>query len=312
MNDTIDTLPLVSVIIPTYNHGAYLDAAIDSVLRQDYPHVELIVLDDGSTDDTPQRLGQYAGRFYIERHANMGQAGTINKGWALARGEILSYLGADDCLLPHAVSLSVSQLRAHEDAVMTYGDFNLIDPASKMIRRVSTPEFSYFELVVRLVCAPGPGVFLRRDAVERAGGWDTRLQQIPDFEYWMRLGLQGRFLRIPEVLANYRTHERSPSFGPVDYARAEEPIRVVGEYYRRQDPPAQIRAGRKRALSNAHVLSARLHLRAGRFARAVVLLWRALRLYPGNCFDVRTWRLILNGLTNQSVHRVVWALNRLR
>jgi glycosyltransferase involved in cell wall biosynthesis len=128
--------PLVSVVVPAYNQADYLAAAIESVLSQDYPAVELIVLNDGSTDATREVLQHYAGRFYFESHTNIGQAATLNKGWRMAKGGILSYLAADDTLAPHAVSASVRALLAHPDVVMTYGDFNLIDPSSRFIRRV--------------------------------------------------------------------------------------------------------------------------------------------------------------------------------
>ena len=110
--------PLVSIVIPAYNHATYLDEAIQSILKQDYPNIELIVLDDGSTDNTRAVLAKYAGMFHWETHKNMGQANTLNKGWQMSKGEVLSYLSADDVLLPHAVSTSMKYLRG--DVVLTY------------------------------------------------------------------------------------------------------------------------------------------------------------------------------------------------
>lgn len=84
-----DDLPFVSIVIPTYNHAEYLEEAIESVLRQDYPKVELLVLDDGSTDRTSEILKKYEGRFYIETQENMGQAAALKRGWSKARGGTL-------------------------------------------------------------------------------------------------------------------------------------------------------------------------------------------------------------------------------
>ena len=78
----------VSIVIPAYNHARFLGQAIESVLAQTHPQVELIVLDDGSTDGTREVLAKYAGRFHCESQANMGQAATLNKGWAMARAMI--------------------------------------------------------------------------------------------------------------------------------------------------------------------------------------------------------------------------------
>src|SRR6185503_111739 len=102
MNET----PLVSIVIPAYNLGHYVGATIDSVLAQDYPRVELIVIDDGSKDDTREVLARYTGRMRWESQPNAGQVAAMNRGWGMASGEILSWIGADDLLLPDAVSTS--------------------------------------------------------------------------------------------------------------------------------------------------------------------------------------------------------------
>ena len=86
-----DLQPLVSIVIPAYNSMPYLEEAIESVLSQDYPKIELIVLNDGSTDNTREFLEKYKGKFYYDSHTNMGQAATLNKGWKLIRGDIIGY-----------------------------------------------------------------------------------------------------------------------------------------------------------------------------------------------------------------------------
>src|SRR5258706_13393213 len=151
------TVPLVSIVIPCTNQGTYLRQAIERVLSQDYSPIELIVLDDGSHHDTQAVLASYAGRFRHETHANMGQARTLNKGWGMSKGEFLSYLAADDFLLPAAVRTAVEKLVASPRIVLTYVDFNVIDPKSRALRQVRTGELSYRDLVVRIVCQPGPG-----------------------------------------------------------------------------------------------------------------------------------------------------------
>src|SRR5258705_5071646 len=129
-------LPTVSIIIPSYNHADYLSQAIDSVLAQDYAAVELIVLDDGSTDATREVLERYKGRFYSETQANIGQAATLNKGWKIARGDILGKLSADDTLLPTAISEAVRALMDNPRALVAYPDFQLIDPDSAPVKNV--------------------------------------------------------------------------------------------------------------------------------------------------------------------------------
>jgi glycosyltransferase involved in cell wall biosynthesis len=303
--------PLVSIVIPCYNQGNYLRQAIESVLSQDYPRLELIVLDDGSTDDTQAVLAAYAGRFHSESHSNLGQAATLNKGWGMSRGEILSYLAADDFLLPGAVRTSVERLREHPEIVLTYCDFNIVDPASRVLRRVRPPDFSYRDLAVTIICQPGPGVFFRRRAFERAGFWNESLRQVPDYEYWLRLGLEGPFARIPEVLAAYRVHDRSQSFAPVSPGRAEEVVGVISAHFRGGQLPPEIAQAASRALSNAHIVSARLHLRSSRYFSALAHMRQAFLLDPSRYLRPRTWQLLANGLFNRVAYKALSHLNRI-
>jgi glycosyltransferase involved in cell wall biosynthesis len=302
--------PRVSIVIPCFNQAAYLRQAIESVLAQDYAPLELQLIDDGSTDGTLELMREYGDRCTVITQANAGQANAVNRGWAQARGELLAYLSADDYLLPGAVRRAVECLETHPDAVLCYCDFLLVDPQSRLIRRVTAPEFSHRDMVLRLVCAPGPGAFLRRSAFERAGPWNEQLRQVPDFELWLRLAAQGRFCRIPEVLAAYRVHEGSQSFAPVSAERAAEPVEVMREYFRLGRAPRELRDARDEALGNAQVLEARFHLRSGRFAEALRLLWAALWLHPGNFLHLRTWHAIANGLVNRIVHRTLWVFRR--
>jgi glycosyltransferase involved in cell wall biosynthesis len=296
-------LPLVSIVIPAYNYAGYLDQAIRSVLDQDYPNIELLVLDDGSTDDTRKVLEKYAGLFYQETQENMGQAATINKGWRMSKGEILAYLSADDVLLPGATNASVKHLLANPDVVLTYCDYQLIDVDSKPIRRVKAPEFDYCDMVVKFVCPPGPGAFVRRGAFEKTGFWNGSLRQVPDYEYWLRLGLQGRFLRVPEVLAGFRVHSGSRSFAAVEEQRSEEYIKVVEDYYRHQSIPPEVLAAKNEALSNAHIVAARSHLRSGRYAMGLSRLREGISLYPRSLASFRTFRFIGHGLFNHLRYR---------
>src|SRR5919201_4561147 len=129
--------PGVSIVMATRNRPAWLRTAIDSVLRQDYPDLELLVIDDGSTDETPDLLRDYARRnpperFRFLRQANMGQARSLNRGYELARGEILGYLSDDDLLAPGAVSRLVTELEDPE-VVAAYPGYWIIDEGGELV-----------------------------------------------------------------------------------------------------------------------------------------------------------------------------------
>lgn len=302
--------PTVSIVIPAYNHAGFLAPAIDSVLAQDYPATELIVINDGSTDSTSEVLARYGGTIFWETQDNMGQAATLNKGWRMAKGNILGYLGADDLLRPGCVRAAVEVLEACPDVVLTYCDFELIDPHSRLIRTVYAEEFDYRKMAVDFVCAPGPGVFFRRAAFECAGGWDPSLRQMPDYEYWLRLGLVGGFKRIPRTLAAFRVHEGSLTFAAMPAERAEEPLRILNKYFGLAGVPIGIRQEQERAISNAFLVSAQLHLRSGRYRAAFVCVGHAASLFPKNLLQPRILRQFANGLFNRLGHRLLWSVKR--
>lgn len=306
-------LPKVSIVIPVYNHARYLSESIGSVINQTYSNIELIVLDDGSTDGTSEILRKLEGQFIWESHQNMGQALTLNKGWRMAKGSILAYLSADDILYPRAVERCVKALLDNPHAALCYPDFDLINPSSDVIRSVSAPEYSYDEMVINFKCAPGVGAFFRRSIYERAGEWNPELRQHPDYEYWLRLGLHGEFVHLKECLGGFRVHEESQSFRSVSAYRGDEPIRIIKSYLERDDVPQRISNQSAIVLSNASFMAAQTHLRSGLYATAMQRIYEAAR-YSIKPFysSITPYKKIANGLVNKFAHRLLWKLKGIR
>ena len=300
--------PPVSIVIPAYNHARYLDEAIRSVLAQDYPNVELVVIDDGSTDDTHEVLQKYTGQFQIIRQQNSGQSATLNRGWQISSGNILGYLSADDTLHAHAVSSAVAALEKNPNAVAVYPDFCLIDPSSAVVRTVNATGFDYRRVITEFECPPGPGAFFRRNAWQTTGGWNPALKQMPDFDFWLRLGLGGDLIHIAEVLAGFRVHPGSLTFSPVAAARADEPILIITAILADPRVPAEIAALRNVALGNAHIVSAQLHLRAGRLREFLQRAYTAYQLNARGVFSIRFARALANAVANRAGHRILWTL----
>jgi len=169
----------------------------------------------------------------------------------------------------------------HPEIIMTYSDYEYMDESSRQIKVVSLPDFSYSEMVLKNVCVPGPGAFWRRSAFMQAGeGWNVRLRQTPDVEFWLRLGLQGEFHHIDMVLARFRVHGGSQTCSAGDVSKADEMVTVMEGYFTRGDLPADVQATKAMALANAGIFSAALHLMACRFSHAFSHLWRAITLSP--------------------------------
>jgi hypothetical protein len=202
--------PSVSIVLATHNRRDWLRLAMDSVLAQDYPDLELLVMDDGSSDETPQLLEEYARRhpperFRFFRHDNMGQARTLNRGYELARGEVLGYLSDDDLLAPEMVSRLVREL-ADPDVVAVYPGYYVIDDAGEIHDTIRPIEYSPLEAFRLIETVIGPGCLARRPVLESIGGWDPSLHFMGDFILWIKVGLAGRVVRVPEALASWRRH----------------------------------------------------------------------------------------------------------
>lgn len=296
--------PLVSIVVPAYNHGRYLAECIESILGQTYGAIELIVLDDGSTDDTLAVLECYEDRVRWETQVNRGQAATLNRGWTMCAGELLAYLSADDVLYPDAVASAVAMLQDNPATVVAYPDFDLIDADSRRLRRITAPEFDAFDLYWRLVCHPGPGALFRRSAWRAAGPWNPDLRQNPDLDFWMRMALQGDFRRIPVALAAFRVHPESQTFRHADPRRAEEPMAIVAQFLKRNDLPIWLQQGGGRVRAAAHLASAQLHLYAGRWYRSVSHVFAAWSNSPRSVLAWRALRMMGSALFGRLVHRI--------
>lgn len=289
--------PLVSIVIPVFNCEKYVAEAIDSVLSQDYPNIELIVLDDGSTDLSWEVINRYpASSFIRDSHPNRGQSATLNKGWSMSQGDYLSYLSADDALLPGAISSAVSKLESHEKYILAYGDYQLMDDVSLTVKHVTAPEFDFINLVLNIDVQPGPGVFFRRSAFDQVGGWDELLRQIPDYEYWIRLALLGSFLHLPLELARFRVHAGSQSFSPIAIKNADEILWVTKKYFERTDVPAFLARRRCRTIAMAYVVAARYHLRSHRSITCILRLLQACTFDPFIFLRRRAVQLVCNAI----------------
>ena len=281
----------VTIVTPSHNRAAFLPETIESVLRQEYRHIEYIVLDDGSTDDTTRVLDGYSGSLRWESHPNMGEARTVNKGLAMARGEIIGIVNSDDPILPGLVQRVVETFARDERLLAVYPDWVMIDHASKPVREVQAPPYDYLNMVKWQKCFIGPGAFIRRRALSLEPARNPGYRFIGDFEYWLRLSLHGPFARIPETLATHRVHPVSAS-AERGQASAQEHMRLVEEYFTRADLPPAVRRVRNEAYGNAAYLAARACM-ASSLSEAREYFLRSLRHDPACYLKWRPERLIV-------------------
>jgi len=252
--------PLVTVLTPCFNRMGFIAETIESVLSQDYPNIEHLALDDGSTDGTPSLLAQYGrrypGRFHSVRHENMGQARTLNRGFGLAHGELLIVLNSDDTLLDHAVSHLADALAAQSGAVAAFPDFRVVDEEGAEVVEIFTKSYSFAEMVRTQNNFLGPGVMFKKTLAVQVGGWNERYRVAPDFDFWLRGGLVGDYVHVPEVLATWRKHPGSITVAHGGVEATTERLRLVEEFFARPDLPPEVRSLEPEAYRSVYFISA--------------------------------------------------------
>lgn len=276
-----DTRPVVSVVTPTYNRAAYLAETIASVLGQDEPRIEHIVLDDGSTDGTAELLAGFGDRIRAVSHPNMGEQRTVNRGFELARGEFVMVVNSDDPLRPGAVAALVEVMRNRPELVAAYPDWELIDAEGGVVETIRCAEFDRNELLVRHQCMIGPGAIVRREVIERVGGRDPAYRFVADFDFWLRVADAGPIARVPRALATWRRHDDGASHAHLGRAMAAEHVRVVRRAFQR---PGVDQSKRRAAMSWAHYAAA--YHAGGSFA---LRLWHAAMFVVTRPANVGRW-----------------------
>lgn len=251
--------PLVTIIVPTYNRRELVQETIESALAQDYPNLELLALDDGSTDGTPEVLEAYAARhpdrFRWDRHDNMGQARTLNRGFEMMRGELVGYLSSDDILLPGALTKLAAALVEDSDAVVVYPAFHMIDKRGEITTTMVPPEWSTAEAVRLHNCIVNVGAIYRRRLLDAIGGWDAGFTYVADLDFFLRAGAVGPFKRLTEPLACWRAHPGSANAAP-GLLGAREQTALLDKLYAAEEVGDDLLAVRDEAYRNAYFVAA--------------------------------------------------------
>jgi len=204
--------PLVSIVTPSLNMAEFLEATIQSVLAQDYSSIEYTILDGGSTDGTRAIAERYKDRITFIAEPDDGPADSIHKGLSRARGEIVSWLSADDLLLPGAVRAAVEAIGKHPKASGVYGDAQWINASGQVIRAYPTRSFDAAELMREcFICQPA--CFFRKAAYAAAGGVDKQLGYTFDWDLWMRMSKAAPLVHVPDLWAQSRMHSSNLTLG---------------------------------------------------------------------------------------------------
>lgn len=203
--------PRITIVTPSYNQGQFLEAAIQSVIAQDYPNLEYIIMDGGSTDDTVNIIRRYQSSLsHWASEPDAGPAAAINRGFSLATGEILGWLNSDDVYLPGALYNAAEALAAHPEASLVYGEGWYIDDCGRRIEpcRFVRRRFNRRYLVNKDPILQ-PAAFWRRELWDATGPLEPSLKWVFDWQWFIRAFERGKFHYIPAELALYRVQPKA-------------------------------------------------------------------------------------------------------
>jgi glycosyltransferase involved in cell wall biosynthesis len=215
MNNTSKAYPKISLITPSLNQGQFIEETIQSVLSQNYPNLEYLVMDGGSSDNTIDVLKRYSNQLKWISEKDTGQTNAINKGLRMASGDIVAYLNADDLLLPGTL-LKIAQLfMEHPQTMWITGQCRIIDENNREIRKLITAyknlwlRLSHPSILLITDYISQPATFWRANLMSEMGYLDENLHYVMDYEYWLRLYTKYPPMFIPEYLAAFKIHPQS-------------------------------------------------------------------------------------------------------
>jgi GT2 family glycosyltransferase len=303
-------MTLVSIITPSYNQAPFLEQTIQSVLEQDYPHIEYIVVDGGSTDNSTEIIQKYADRLaYWISEKDSGQAEAINKGFARANGEIVAWLNSDDYYMLNTISVAVRCFEQNPDVVMVYGDMFAVDGEGQIINVLKYKQLSLQDLLCFQILGQ-PSVFFRRSALEKTGVLEPSFHFMLDHHLWLRLAQQGRILHVPQVWSAARYHPQAKNRArAAEFGR--EAFRVL-DWAKKQPVLAGAVSGiKRRALASAHRYDARYLLDGGQNVPALGAWFRAFFLHPPTA--LARWNIFVSAILHLTgLSRVRQAILRRR
>ena len=229
--------PLVTIITPSYNQSEFIRETIESVLKQDYPRIEFIIMDGGSTDETSAIVSEYKDRLTFISEKDRGQSHAINKGFQMARGEIVSWLNSDDIILPGAVSRAVEAFERQPSLGAVYGEGYLIDRTGKIKKRFpATESFNLWKLIHVTDYILQQTVYFRRAVVEKVGFINEQLNWGMDWDLLIRIGKRYEIGYMPQYTGCLREYETAKSFSG-GHRRFRELARIMREHGAMRYPP---------------------------------------------------------------------------
>ncbi|HUV14941.1 MAG TPA: glycosyltransferase family 2 protein [Pelolinea sp.] len=282
------SLPLVTIVMPSYNQAKYLEKAILSVLEQDYPNIEFFVVDGGSKDDSCEIIRKYHQSrpdrltWWVSEKDN-GQADAINKGVQRAKGDIIAWLNSDDIYLHGAVGKAVRALNANPECGMVFGNLKSMDMDGQVLNTIRYGNWGLEDLMAFRIIGQ-PSVFMRREAFESAGGMDTTYDLLLDPLLFMRIAAKYEIKYIDDFFAAARFHSEAKN---VSQARkyGDDAMMLVELMEKDTDFKEVFKKNRRKIISGAYRLGAHYLLDGGDNRKAFSWYIKSLWNHPPTALE---------------------------
>ena len=290
----------VSVVIPCYNHARFLGEAIQTVLNQTYRDFEIIVVDDGSTDNTPQVVASFGDAVRCVRQENRGLAAARNAGVLAAKGAFVGLLDADDSWLPAYLARMVQAFG--DDAMIgaVYCGWHYIDSVGRMLPRINIgvfPREKMYRIMTFMDFLIPSSVIVRRECFDQLGLFDESFrtaQGCEDWDMWIRILTKYQMVGVPQALVKYRIHSDNMSSNLEQMERAKQV--VVVKHFGAEEKKS---VAHRRAYGGLYLSSALAYFEHGQIEKGQQFLQRAFAVYPELASDVDTFYQL--AVTNQPV-----------
>jgi len=308
--------PRVSIVTPSYNQGQFIEETIRSVLLQEYPNLEYIIIDGGSTDGSVDIIRKYEKWLaYWVSEPDQGQSHAINKGWEQSSGKIVAWLNSDDVYAPGAIAQAAAYLSAHPQVAIVYGQTEVIDETERYRHRDNRCE--PFDLQKCLSTAGNPipqaSAFICRFALDKVGMLDPELHLALDWDLWIRVGLYFEIAHAPEIWSFTRFHPSAKTWSQVQGFGLDK-VHTLDRVYEMQDLPLDIRMLQPTAYAAAHLLAANGFYLVNQFSVARSHWWKSVCSNPwlvARRGKGLALRLLLNPSTVQLLRRAKKSLSGL-
>jgi glycosyltransferase involved in cell wall biosynthesis len=272
------TVPRVSVIIPTFNYGRYVGTAVESVLAQTHPDVEVVVVDDGSTDSTASVLVPFGPRIRLIRQSQMGVAAARNRGVRESTGDLLAFLDADDYWHVRKLERQVAAHGSSPNAGLVHCGIQLVDEHGRDsgVRQegISGLDATSLLLMESSVLGGGSGALIPRPVFEEAGGFDERMSTSADYDLYVRIASRWPVVLIPDLLVYYRLHGQNMHR---NVPAMEHDVMLVLEKAFADGGRPQLR---RTAYSKLHMVLAGSYFRSGKIGKAAAHAARSCFIDP--------------------------------